>query len=259
MLKYGIRPHKIERIFISHLHPDHYLGLLGFLTTLNLQRKVAPLHIYGPQGLWEIIEVQLKNSEITLEYELHFHATNHAAKEVLFSDTHVEISSIPVKHRIACCGFLIKERQPYRKFKKELLNKIIIPVEAFVFLKEGKDYTAPDGRIFKADDYTSKENPERTYLYITDTLFLPKLARQFSGIDLLYHESTFKHDLADKATITFHSTALQAAEFANLCGAKKLLLGHYSSRYKDLQILLDEARETFENTFLAREGEVFGV
>lgn len=258
-MRLGLKFFRLERIFISHLHPDHYLGLLGVLTTMSLQGRTQDLHIYCPAGLAEIIDIQIHHSDGHLNYNIHYHTLRPDGLQTIFDDNYINIKSVPLKHRLPCWGFIIKEKSPFRKIKKDLLNDLnALPVQAFSALRLGKDYTAPDGRIYSYEAYT--EAPDlRSYAYITDTVYLKNVARQLKGVKAIYHEATFLHELKNKADNTFHSTAQEAAMFAKEANAEKLIIGHFSARYKDLTPLLEEAKEIFPETYLGEEGKVYSI
>ncbi len=255
-LKYGVKMFKIERIFISHFHADHYLGLMGLLSTLALKGRTQEIYIYGPEGLQELIETQLRLSEAYLTYPIHFIILSMDGTHTIYEDKFLEIKSIPLAHRISCWGFLFKQRQPYRKIDKEALKHKNVPVAAFKALVYGRDYIDESGKVYSAKELTYGL-PMKSYAYITDTLYMESVAQQLQGTDMIYHEATFLHELYENAIRNFHATALQAATFAQVAATKQLLIGHFSARYDDLQPLLDEARSVFPNTLLAEEGKSY--
>lgn len=227
-----VSPMRIEHFFISHLHGDHYFGLIGLINTLHLIGKTSPIHLHGPAVLLDIIRLQLKAADTTLRFPLLFHPLKEGCKHLMFEDEHLRYWSFPVVHRIPTWGFVFEEKQ-------EAVDAALSEME-------------------EAGDQQQNCHP-RSYAFCTDTAFRPELADYFRGVDLLYHESTFEHHLAKTAEATFHSTNVQAAEMAKAAEVKRLLLGHFSSRYTDLTPMLDEAREVFQNTLLALDGSIFDI
>jgi len=257
MLRFSIKSTRIEYIFISHLHGDHYLGLVGLLSSLHLNGRSKPITIFAPAHLKEIINLQLKYSETTLQYPINYIDTNPNKAEVVLSNQDVTVETIPLDHRIDCTGFLFKQKKRNRKLLKEKLEELKIPIEYYTALKKGVDYTANDGTIYKNDTLTLDPDEPKSYAFCSDTIYNEQYFDQIKGVNLLYHESTFLHDMLDRAQSTFHTTSLQAAMVALKVGAHELLLGHFSARYKTLNELLDEAKTVFPNTELAIEGKTF--
>jgi len=259
MLRFDVRASRIDHIFISHLHGDHYLGLIGLLSSLHLNGRKKALKLFGPSQLKEIIDLQFKYSETTLQYELDFFATDSTQSQVIVVNDDVTIETIPLDHRIACTGFLFREKKRLRKLLKDELERIGVSIELYTSLKKGADYTDPKGKVYKNDTLTTDSDAPKTYAYCSDTLFNPQYFKQISNVDLLYHEATFLHNMLDRANETHHTTALQAAEIAQQINAKRLLIGHFSARYKSLDELLEEAQSVFPNTALAIEGKTFAI
>lgn len=257
--RYGVKSNKISHIFISHLHGDHYLGLVGLLSSMNLHGRFSDLHLYGPAPLIEIINLQLKYSETTLQYNLIFHPTNSEAEKVIFQNNTISVSSFPLKHRVPTTGFRFDEMPRQRTLIREKISNMNIPTVFFPQLKQGIDCVDIDGTIYKAEELTKPAPASRSYAYCSDTRAFHSYISSIQDVDLLYHESTFMHDMIARAIDTFHSTCLEAAQVAKQVGAKKLLLGHYSARYRDLTPLLDEAKLEFVNTELSLEGKWYKV
>ncbi len=257
--RYHVKYHKLNHIFISHLHGDHYLGLMGLLSTMHLQGRTRALHLFAPKELKEIVDIQLLHSMTVLRYELIFHSIEGTGYDLIYEDDEMTIHSLPLSHRIFCNGFVFREKPGKRKIIKEKIEEFQIPVSAFKDLKDGKDYKTPDGKIIRSDELTLKARQPRSYAYCSDTIYDEGLLKYISGIDMLYHESTFLHEMIDRANETFHSTALQAAQLAEKAGVKKLLLGHFSARYKELAPLLEEARTVFKESYLGEEGVTFSI
>ena len=257
--KFSIPFHKIEAIFISHLHGDHYLGLMGLLFSMHLLKRTEELHLYGQPGLDEIILLQLKYSKSVLNFKIVFHAIAQGKSEILYENDSLTIQSIPLTHKIATSGFLFREKPKPRKINKDTLPPDI-KLQHIALLKQSKDVFNEDGSLlYKNEEYTLNPSPSYSYAYCSDTAFDENLVQYLNGVDLLYHEATFMTEHSDKAKDTLHSTALQAARIARKSGVKKLIIGHFSARYKDLNPLLAEACAEFEQTQLAIEGETFDL
>ena len=249
---YKIRRSKINHIFISHLHGDHYFGLIGLLTSLGLNQRWHDLHIYSPQPLKEIIDLQLNVANAHLPYLLHFHDMKNEG--IIFEDRKISVECFKVNHRIECWGFLFREKKNLRKIDIKMVRKHNIPPSFYESLHEGKDFITDANEVIKNEILTTATSPPKAYAYCADTGYFEPLAEKIKGVDLLYHEATYLHALEAKAAIRFHSTAKQAAMIAKIAGAKKLLLGHFSSMYETLEEFRTEACEVFENTDVAEEG-----
>lgn len=259
MLKYKLRYHRITHIFISHLHGDHYLGLPGLLSTFHLQGRTNDLHLYAQQELMDILELHLRLSQTILRYNLIFHPIRHYSPEILLEDEDIYVRTIVLSHRIPCTGFIFGEKPRPRRLLVEKLQEYNIPFTQYSRIKSGDDFKDGDGTIIPNHQLTEDSPAPRRYAYCSDTLYLPELAETVRGVDLLYHEATFLHDLKERAAATFHATAKEAASIAQDAKAGKLLIGHFSARYKLLDGFLEEARAIFPETELAIEGEVFKV
>jgi ribonuclease Z len=259
MLRFDIKASRIDHIFISHLHGDHYLGLVGLLSSMHLNGRSRTLKLFGPPELKEIIDLQLKYSDTTLQYVIDFIPTHTDKAEVILDNQDITVETIPLDHRIACTGFLFREKKRLRKIIKEKIAELDIPVEYYSAIKKGADYVSSDGKFYKNSDITINPEDPKTYAYCSDTLYNEKYFAQISNADLLYHESTFLNNMLERAQSTYHTTALQAGDIALKTHAKKLLIGHFSARYKTLNELLEEARSVFPDTELAIEGKTFIV
>ncbi len=255
--RYKIKAHKINHILISHLHGDHYLGLMGLLSTLHLQGRSHAMHVYGPEALKEIIDIQLLHSQTDLRYELLFHAIPATESTLLFETENISVSTIILNHRIACTGFIFKEiNKPFHLIKEKIgIDKV--PVEAFNDLKKGLDFTSAEGKSFTVSDYTKPPSDALSYAYCSDTCFDKDVIKSVRNVSLLYHEATFLDEMAERATETFHTTAKQAGTVAREAEVKKLIIGHFSARYRDLNPILEEAKAEFAETHLATEGQQF--
>jgi ribonuclease Z len=259
LIKYGLKANKIDHILISHLHGDHYFGLIGLLSSLHLNGRTKPMKIFGPAPLMEILELQFKHSDTTLKYPIEFTATHADAPSLIFENNDLSIETIILNHRIPCTGFKFKEKKRLRKLVVEKLEADEIPLEYYPLLKRGVDLDLPDGSRIENTAYTVDSDDPKTYCYCSDTLADGSYLESIAASTVLYHEATFLHDLLDRALFTHHTTALQAAEIAIATGAGKLLIGHFSSRYKTLQPLLEEAAAMFSNTELALEGVTYMI
>jgi ribonuclease Z len=255
--RYKVRRSRINHIFISHLHGDHYFGLPGLITSMGLLSRITDLHVYGPPDLMPILDLILKAADTTLLYKLHFHPLT--ADEILVDDPKFSVSCFKVMHRIDCWGFLIKERKPPRKINKETIGDLELHSAEFEQLKSGQDVVLANGKVLVNDEYTIPNLPERSYAYCADTKFSPYIADIVKNVSVLYHETTYLKALEERALSRFHSTTTQAAEIANLAQAKRLLIGHFSSKYELLDEFLQEAQEIFPATELALEGCTYRI
>lgn len=255
--KYDIKLSRINCILISHLHGDHYYGLIGLISTLHLYGREADLILYGPPGLSEILTLQLRYSETRLSYHIDFREWTPEKSEVIYEDQKLTIETIPLNHRVPCCGYLFREKPKKRGINRGLLKEIL-PPNKIELLKDGKDILDEDGNVvYRSVDVTLPAKKPFSYAYCSDTRYKPALAEKLKGVDLIYHESTFMEDMKARAYSTYHSTALEAATLAKAAEAGRLLLGHFSTRYKDLGPVLNEAKSIFEHSSLAIEGEKF--
>jgi ribonuclease Z len=257
MAKYKIRRSKINHVFISHLHGDHYFGLIGLLTSMGLLGRTQELHIYAPGVLQDIIGLQLKVADIHLPYQLHFHALHNEG--VIVKEARFEVSCFPVYHRIECWGFRFREIRPFRRVNPEAARRLEVPSSFFDRLKWGESYMKKDGSIVENQWVTEPATRAKSYAYAADTLYDERIADQVRDVDLLYHETTYLKDLQEQAIKRFHSTSIQAAMIALKAGVHRLIIGHFSSKYEKLQSFETEAREIFPNTDLALEGVTYKV
>lgn len=259
LIKFGFKASKIDYIFISHLHGDHFFGLVGLLSSLHLNGRTKPLHLFAPPALKEIIDLQFLHSDTRLRYEIDFHAIDSTKSEVIFKNNDVIVETIILNHRIPCTGFKFTEKKRLRKLLVEKLEQDDIPIAYYPMLKRSLNLDLSDGRHINHLDYTLDSPTPKVYCYCSDTMYDESYFSQIEGADTLYHEATFLHEMLDRANETHHTTAQQAAEIATRVKAKKLLIGHFSSRYKTLEGLLEEAKSRFENTQLAVEGKTFEI
>ncbi|WP_321995663.1 ribonuclease Z [Draconibacterium orientale] len=248
---------KIRHIFISHLHGDHYYGLIGLLSTMNLLGVKSDVHIYAPSELKTLLQPQLDFIRGEMSIKPIFHPLNLKKPQTVFESKNIEVLSFPVKHSIPTVGFLFREKPKQANIKKEMIKAYNIPLAQIKDIKAGADFETEDGRIIPNEKLTTPPPKPKSYAFCTDTAFHPPIAEIINGVDLLYHEATFLEELKDLAEKTLHSTARQAAEMAKLSKASKLLIGHFSSRFKNLNDFKTEAREVFRNTELAIEGKKY--
>lgn len=244
---------RLQSIFISHLHADHCLGLVGFVSTLNLLGRTAQLHIYLPKGGEEAFArvIHFFNWEIT--FQVIFHEYDDKRSEIIYEDRSLTVKTLPMEHRMPCCGFLFAEKPSPRHILREMIDAYEIPLSEINRIKNGADFVMPDGRVIPNERLTIPADPPRSYAYCSDTKYMPALANRLQGVNLLFHEATFCEADLQKATSRYHSTASQAATVARDAGAGKLIIGHYSSRYEDERVLLNEAQAIFPQTILAQE------
>lgn len=248
---------RIKHIFISHLHGDHFFGLIGLISSFGLLNRETELHVYGPKGIKEIIVLQLKLSKSWTKFPLYFHELESTEAEVIFEDKKVSVETIPLEHRVYTNGFLFREKPGERKLLVEEVRKHNIDVAYYNSIKKGKDIQLEDGTKIPNEMLTNPPRDPFAYAFCSDTVYKPAIIPQLRGINMLYHESTFLEKHIDKADKTKHSTAKQAAEIAKAAEVGKLILGHYSTRYANLNLFLKEAKSVFQNVELAEDGKIF--
>ena len=257
LIEQKIRPGRLRYIFISHLHGDHYFGLAPLLSTLNLSGRTEDLYLFGPRGLDEVLTTIFRVSDSRLGYNLHFQAVDPVTPTVLLDHPQVTVESIPLQHRIDCSGYLFREKPSKPHLLREKLPADV-PVQYLKQLKESQDILDQNGHVlYAAVDYTIPGQSPRSYAFCSDTRYVAGLASQLQSVDLLYHEATFLEDNAKRAAEVYHSTAQQAAAIAASANVGRLMIGHFSSRYKQFEPFLAEARLIFPETYLAVEGETF--
>ena len=244
---------RLNHIFISHLHGDHCFGLLGLISTLNLLGRTAELHIHSPKGLEDLMISMLDFFNRQMTYKVLFHEFGTKEAAVVYEDRSLTVTTIPLRHRMPCCGFLFAEKPGPNHILRDMIDFYQVPVYELNRIKNGADYVTPEGEVIPNARLTRPSAAPRRYAYCSDTIYLPSVTEQIKGVDLLFHEATFAEDAAPRAKETFHTTASQAARIARDAEVKKLLIGHFSARYDDEQVLLDEARAVFPNTQLAKE------
>jgi ribonuclease Z len=259
MQRYGHRWRKMQHIFISHLHGDHYFGLPGLINSMSLLGRTLPLHLYAPAELEGIIQKILDVADTELCYPYFFHPLKGGESEVLVDNESFSVKSFPVEHRIACHGFLVEQKTRGRRLAPEKCREYEVPAYFYDRLKQGEDYERADGFLVKNEWVTEPGPHPKKYAYCADTIFTESFLHYIKGADTIYHECTYLEKDVDRATARFHSTAKQAAQIANLANAKQLLLGHFSSKYKELEPFRDEAAEIFENVQVTVEGVEYEI
>ncbi len=257
MIKYKIRRGRISHIFISHLHGDHYFGLVGLINTFGLLNHLQELHVFGPAPLQQIIEMQLQVSKNVLPYPLYFHTITGDA--VLVDNEAIRIKCFKTDHRIECYGFSFEEKEGKRKLLIEKVRKHGIPQSFYTSLQQGRDYITPRGMVVKNEEVTTAPQRGKKYAFCADTRYNEGMIEHIYGFDSIYHESTYLHNMEHQATARYHSTTKQAATLARKAMVSQLLLGHFSSKYATLEAFLHEAREIFSNTELAIEGVTYEI
>ena len=250
---------KIQAILISHLHGDHCFGLIGLISTFGMLGRTAPLHIYAPKPLEPMLDSMVQMFCPNLEYSITFHAVDTSQQSVIYEDRSMTIEAIPLEHRIPCCGYLFREKPTLPHIRRDMIDYYHIPISQINNIKQGADWTTAEGERIPHEKLTNPSAPPRSYAYCSDTQYMPELHKMVKGVDLLYHESTYDHSLADRARLYHHSTSVEAATVAREAHAGKLVLGHYSARYQNEEGLLKEAQEIFPNTILSNEGLVIDV
>ena len=250
---------KIIAVFISHLHGDHCFGLPGMISTFGMTGRTAPLHIYAPAAFEPILDQTLNFFCQGLEFEVVFHAVDTKQNKVVYEDRSLTVETIPLQHRIDCCGYLFREKPTLPHIRRDMIDFYHIPISQINNIKAGADWATPEGDVIPNSKLTTPAAPARSYAYCSDTRYIKTLHKLVKDVSTLYHESTYAAQDADRARLYWHSTSQQAAQVARDAAAGKLLLGHYSARYGNEQQLLDEAKEIFPNTFLTQEGASFDI
>ncbi len=254
-----IKRSRIDHIFISHLHGDHYFGLIGLITSFHLLNREKPLHIYCPKELEGIIQMQLRFSNTGLPFDLNFHFLHFEKAERILENDVLTVETIIMNHRIPCAGFLFREKPMLRNMIPEKITKYKIPHSKIPGIKAGEDFISENGEVIPNHLLTLSPSSPRSYAFCADTIYTESVIDQIKDVDLLYHEATFTEESKDRAVTTMHSTAKEAAMIASKANVKKLMIGHYSAKYKSLENHLTEAKEFFENTILAEEGMTYHI
>ena len=250
---------KLNAIFISHMHGDHCFGLMGLLSTLGMLGRTSKLRIYAPKEYAILFRQQVEFFMQTMEYEMEMIPVDTEKQQIIYEDHSLTVETVPLQHRVPCCGFIFREKPTLPHIRRDMIDYYGIPVSQINNIKNGADWTNEDGDIIPNVRLVQPADSPRSYAYCSDTRFVPGLEEKVKGVTVLYHESTYTSDQEDRAKIYYHSTARQAATIAAGAGVGTLLLGHYSARYNDEQVLLQEAKAVFENSILTQEGMVFNV
>lgn len=250
---------RISAVFISHVHGDHCFGLIGMVSTFGMLGRTAPLHIYAPAGFSNIMKMQIDFFCKDLEYEVVFHDVDTNANNIIYEDRSLTVETVPLSHRVPCCGFIFREKQTLPHILRDMTDYYKVPVSQFNNIKKGADWVDEEGNVIPYTRLTTPSEPARSYAYCSDTKYLPMLHECLKDVCVLYHESTYSKEDEDMAKMYFHSTAAQAAQVASDANVGKLVLGHYSARYEDENRLLEEAKNIFPNTVLSDEGLIIDV
>lgn len=254
-----VRFTKVSAVFISHLHGDHCFGLIGMISTFGMLGRTAALHIYAHKDLETMLKPQIDYFCNGLEYDIVFHSIDPTQQKVIYEDRSIEVETVPLRHRMPCCGFIFREKPTLPHIRRDMIDCYEIPLSQVNNIKNGADWTNEEGEVIPNEKLVTPADQPRSYAYMSDTRYIPNLWEKVKGVTLLYHESTYTSDQEDRAKIYNHSTARQAAMVARDAGVGKLLLGHYSARYNDEKVLLKEAKEVFEESYLSNEGMVISV
>lgn len=249
----------LSHVFISHLHGDHCFGLIGMISTFGMLGRTAPLHVYAAEEMGAMLKTQMDMFCNGLEYEVVFHPIDTKLNNIIYEDRSLTVETIPLAHRVPCCGFLFREKPTLPHIRRDMIDMYEIPISQINNIKNGQDWVTPDGEVIANSRLTLLPDATRSYAYCSDTRYIPELHKMLAGVSALYHESTYGNDNIARARKYWHSTAEEAAMVARDAGVGKLILGHYSARYEDEKVLLDEARKVFSNTILAEEMTVINV
>ena len=252
--KAKVRFSKLSHIFITHLHGDHCFGLIGLICSFGLSGRIAPLHVYAPADMRPMLDMQLAMYGGGLGYEVAFHAVDCSRQQTIFEDKSVTVTNIPLDHRMPCSGYLFREKPTLPHIRRDMIDFLQIPLCEINRIKGGGDWVTAEGKVVPHEQLVTPADPVRSYAYCSDTCYMPHLHEMVEGVDLLYHESTYGEECKHLAQARAHSTAAEAATVARDAHVRQLLIGHYSSRYDNEQVLLEEARNIFPNTILATEG-----
>jgi ribonuclease Z len=257
--RFGIKFGRINHIFISHLHGDHIFGLPGLISSMTMSSKKGELHIYAHSELQNLLSNLMRFMNEPIELKIIYHKLNVRRHSVLFEDEKIHIESFPLKHRIPCCGFVFREQPSDLHLRGDKIQELDISIIDRMSIKKGSNYILSDGTVIPNVELTFPPVKPRSYAFCTDTVILERIIPYIEGVDLLYHETTFGDDLKDLAQMTGHSTARQSAELALKANVGKLIIGHFSTRYKDISKLVNEAREVFPNTHTTNDGDKFDI
>lgn len=250
---------KVNAIFISHLHGDHCFGLLGLLSTFGMLGRTAKLKVFAPKEYEQLFKQQMDFFLMGMEYEIAFVPVDTTQSKVVYEDHSVTVETVPLQHRVPCCGYIFREKPTLPHIRRDMIDYYGIPTSQINNIKNGADWTNEDGEVIPNARLVEPADAPRSYAYCSDTRFMPDLWEKVAGVTVLYHESTYASENEDRAKLYYHSTARQAATVAKAAGVGKLLLGHYSARYNDEEVLLKEAKEVFADALLTQEGMVYNL
>ena len=259
MRQMGVKMSRLGHVFISHLHGDHCFGLIGMISSFGMLNRTADLHIHAHADLEKLLQPQLSYFCEDLPFKIIFHSINPKKHELIYEDRAVQVFTIPLKHRVPTCGFLFDEKPRERHIKREMIDFYEIPTYRIHKIKQGEDFETKDGEIIPNEQLTTPSEPPKRFAYCSDTAYSEKIIPIIAGVDCLYHEATFMEDESVRSAQTYHSTARQAATIAKKAKVKKLIIGHYSARYFNQKVLLQEALEVFENTVLGEDLTVYEI
>ena len=259
MRQMGLKTNRLGHIFISHLHGDHCFGLIGLISSFGMLKRTAELHIHAQADLEKILQPQLNYFCVDLPFKVIFHTINPKKHELIHEDRSVNVFSIPLKHRVPCCGFLFEEKPRDRHIIRNMIDFYNIPTWRIPKIKQGEDFLTDNGEVIPNDQLTTASEAPKRFAYCSDTAYSEKIIPIIEGVDCLYHEATFMEDEAIRSKQTEHSTARQAAEIARKANVKKLIIGHYSARYIHQNELLEEAKAVFENTLLGEDMKEYNI
>jgi ribonuclease Z len=257
LLQLKVTPARFHHIFISHLHGDHVFGLFGLLSSMGMMGRQVPVNLYGPARLKDLMELYLEY--FPLPFTLHFHSPESSESDLIYEDEKITVNAIPLKHRTRTYGYLFREKKRLLNIRKEKIEELGLGIADMVRIKQGKDFVTSGGKVVPNRELTLPPYRQRSYAYISDTLYDPSLAAQVRGTDLLFHEATFAGSDEKLAGETMHATARQAATLARDAGVGRLLIGHFSTRYKDPGLLVEEAREIFPRTDGVNDGDRYSI
>ncbi|MCE1157085.1 MAG: ribonuclease Z [Bacteroidales bacterium] len=255
----GLKLNRLGHVFISHLHGDHCFGLIGFISSLGMLNRTADLYVHGPVGIRELFEPQLAFFCADSPFKVVFEEFDSRRHAVIYDDRSLSVSTLPLRHRVPCAGFLFREKPGNRHLLREWIDYYHIPVAQLHLIRQGADFVNAEGELIPNDRITAPPNPVVSYAYCSDTAYHEALIPLLQDVDVLYHEATFAESEVKRARQTLHSTAREAATIARKAGVGKLLIGHYSARYHNKELLLNEAREVFENTELTSDMQTFAI
>ena len=257
--RYRVSFTRLQAVFISHLHGDHCFGLIGMISTFGMLGRTATLHVYAPGEFERMLQMQMDMFCKGLEFAVVFHAVDTTKHQVIYEDKSLTVASIPLEHRVPCCGFLFREKPLLPHIRRDMIDCYQIPISQINNIKNGADWITEEGELVENSRLTYPAEAPRSYAYCSDTRYIPTLHQLVKGVDVLYHESTYDSEHEARAKLYYHSTAAQAAQVALDAGVGKLLLGHYSARYDDESVILREAQKIFPNSFLTAEEMIFDV